>query len=180
MVFLGNPEYGVELQPIDFVKVAEACGGTGVRIEDPTHCADQVAEALGRPGPVLIEAVVDPLEAPMPANVTFEQARHFAESLVRGEPDRHRDRHQCDRRSRPRAGVTMAVAPRSSDGPTERKSQVLSHHRPSTVRSIVDAVVVKDGEPFFLCPPDGQIRAWPSGTDSGCTTTTRASWQATS
>jgi thiamine pyrophosphate-dependent acetolactate synthase large subunit-like protein len=31
MVFLGNPEYGVELQPIDFVKFAEACGGVGFR-----------------------------------------------------------------------------------------------------------------------------------------------------
>ncbi|HYO49673.1 MAG TPA: thiamine pyrophosphate-binding protein, partial [Chloroflexia bacterium] len=29
MVFLGNPEYGVELSPIDFVKFAEACGGRG-------------------------------------------------------------------------------------------------------------------------------------------------------
>jgi len=37
---------------------------------------------------VVIEAVVDPLEAPMPAKVTFEQATKFAESLVRGEPDR--------------------------------------------------------------------------------------------
>src|SRR5207237_7489721 len=27
MVFLGNPEYGVQLEPIDFVKFAEACGG---------------------------------------------------------------------------------------------------------------------------------------------------------
>ena len=26
MVFLGNPEYGCELEPIDFVKVAEGCG----------------------------------------------------------------------------------------------------------------------------------------------------------
>jgi len=34
MVFLGNPEYGVEMTPIDFVKFAEACGGRGVRIED--------------------------------------------------------------------------------------------------------------------------------------------------
>ena len=33
MVFLGNPEYGVELQPIDFVKFAEACGGVGFRCE---------------------------------------------------------------------------------------------------------------------------------------------------
>src|SRR5947209_8275946 len=26
MVFLGNPEYGVSLEPIDFVRFAEACG----------------------------------------------------------------------------------------------------------------------------------------------------------
>jgi len=36
----------------------------------------------------VIEAVVDPLEAPMPAKVTFDQAAKFAESLLRGEPDR--------------------------------------------------------------------------------------------
>src|SRR6266513_1280499 len=35
MVFLGNPEYGVDLQPIDFVKFAEACGAAGYRIDDP-------------------------------------------------------------------------------------------------------------------------------------------------
>ena len=40
MVFLGNPEYGVELQPIDFVKFAEACGATGIRIDDlPNNAA---------------------------------------------------------------------------------------------------------------------------------------------
>ena len=42
MVFLGNPEYGVELQPIDFVKFAEACGGVGFRCEKP----DEVRPAL--------------------------------------------------------------------------------------------------------------------------------------
>jgi pyruvate dehydrogenase (quinone)/pyruvate oxidase len=86
MVFLGNPEYGVQLQPIDFVKVAEACGGTGITIDDPGVCASGIAEALARPGPVLIQAVVDPLEAPMPATVTREQASHFAESIARGQP----------------------------------------------------------------------------------------------
>jgi pyruvate dehydrogenase (quinone)/pyruvate oxidase len=40
------------------------------------------------PGPVLIEAVVDPLEAPLPARITPTQAVKFAESLLRGEPDR--------------------------------------------------------------------------------------------
>jgi len=88
MVFLGNPEFGVELQPIDFVKVAEASGAHGFRIDDPQRCDEQLAAAFATDGPVLIEAVVDPNEPPMPASVTAEQAVHFAESLLRGQPDR--------------------------------------------------------------------------------------------
>lgn len=90
MVFLGNPEYGVDLAPIDFVKFAEACGATAFRIDDPKECGDILDRALAANtgGPVLIEAVVDPFEAPMPAKVTFEQAAKFTESLVRGEPNR--------------------------------------------------------------------------------------------
>jgi glycogen debranching enzyme len=38
-----------------------------------------------------------------------------------------------------------------------RKQQVLARGHASQVRSISDAVVIKNGEPFFLCPPDGQI-----------------------
>ncbi|MDB5296045.1 MAG: pyruvate oxidase, partial [Phycisphaerales bacterium] len=35
MLMEGNPEYGVELHPIDFAKVAEACGATGLTLTDP-------------------------------------------------------------------------------------------------------------------------------------------------
>jgi hypothetical protein len=42
---------------------------------------------LRTPGPVLIQAVVDPLEAPWPARTTPDQAIHFAESILRGQPD---------------------------------------------------------------------------------------------
>jgi pyruvate dehydrogenase (quinone) len=89
MVFLGNPEYAVDLAPIDFVKFAEACGATGFRIDDPKECGAILDRALATNvgGPVLIEAVVDPFEAPMPAKVTFDQAVKFAESLARGEPN---------------------------------------------------------------------------------------------
>jgi pyruvate dehydrogenase (quinone) len=90
MVFLGNPEYGCELQPIDFVKVAEACGGTGFRIEDPERCGEVLDAALAMPGPVIVEAVVDPYEPPMPAKTTVEQARKLAQALVRGEPAREK------------------------------------------------------------------------------------------
>jgi pyruvate dehydrogenase (quinone) len=89
MVFLGNPEYGVDLQPIDFVKFAEACGAAGFRIDDPSQCGAILDQALAlNSGPVVIEAVVDPFEAPMPPKVTFDQATKFAESLARGEPNR--------------------------------------------------------------------------------------------
>ncbi len=88
MVFLGNPEYAVDLQPIDFVKFAEACGGTGFRIEEPAECGSVLDQALSAPGPVLVEAVVDPFEPPMPPKITMDQAVKFAESLARGEPNR--------------------------------------------------------------------------------------------
>ena len=86
MVFLGNPEYACELEPIDFVKVAEGCGLRGVHIEDPERCGDQLREALATPGPCLIEAAVDPHTPPMPPKATAKDALHFAEALARGTP----------------------------------------------------------------------------------------------
>jgi pyruvate dehydrogenase (quinone)/pyruvate oxidase len=88
MVFLGNPEYAVELHPIDFAAVAHACGGAGFTAEDPAECGQVVEEFLNAPGPALLQAVVDPLEPPLPPKVTADQALKFAESLARGEPNR--------------------------------------------------------------------------------------------
>ena len=88
MVFLGNPEYGVELEAIDFAAVARACGGAGFTIDDPATCGTILEQALNTPGPVVIEAVVDPFEPPMPAKIKPEQALKFAASLARGEPNR--------------------------------------------------------------------------------------------
>ena len=88
MVFLGNPEYGVQLHPIDFAAYARACGGNGFTIEDPKRCGDILDEAMKVDGPVIIEAVVDPLTAPMPGKIKAEQALKFAEALARGEPNR--------------------------------------------------------------------------------------------
>jgi pyruvate dehydrogenase (quinone) len=88
MVFLGNPEYGVSLEPIDLAAFARACGGTGFTIKDPNECPRMMTEAINTPGPVLIEAVVDPNEPPMPPKITIDQARKFAEALARGEPHR--------------------------------------------------------------------------------------------
>jgi pyruvate dehydrogenase (quinone)/pyruvate oxidase len=88
MVFLGNPEYGVDLHPIDFDAFACACGGVGFTLEDPKECGPLLDQFLNTPGPAVLQAVVDPFEPPMPAKVKGEQALHFAESLARGEPNR--------------------------------------------------------------------------------------------
>ena len=90
MVFLGNPEYVCELQPIDFAAVARACGAVGLTVADPRASAQTLDEAVAVPGPVLIDAVVDPFEPPMPAKITAKQALHLAESLARGEPNREK------------------------------------------------------------------------------------------
>jgi pyruvate dehydrogenase (quinone) len=88
MAFLGNPQYGVQLAPVDFAKVAEACGIRGVRLEDPNTVGDQLREAIQAPGPALIEAIVDPHDMPMTPTINPEHAKGFAWGLARGEPNR--------------------------------------------------------------------------------------------
>jgi pyruvate dehydrogenase (quinone)/pyruvate oxidase len=88
LVMLGVPEFGIELQPIDFVGVANALGALGVRIEDPKNCGELLEKALNHPGPALIEAVVDQNEPPLPAKIKPDQAKHFAEALLKNEPKR--------------------------------------------------------------------------------------------
>jgi pyruvate dehydrogenase (quinone) len=88
MVLEGNPEFGVDLQPIDFALYARACGATGFTLDDPTKAEATIRQALAQPGPVLVECVVDANEPPLPGKIKMQQAMQFAQSLLRGEPDR--------------------------------------------------------------------------------------------
>jgi pyruvate dehydrogenase (quinone)/pyruvate oxidase len=87
MAFLGNPEFGCDLHPIDYAGVAMACGVRGYSVSDPAQCAATLREALGAPGPALVEAVVDCNEPPLPPKASFAQARHMVKALARGTPD---------------------------------------------------------------------------------------------
>jgi pyruvate dehydrogenase (quinone)/pyruvate decarboxylase len=61
---LGNPVYGCDLGPIDFVKFAEACGGVGYRCARPEEVRPALEAALRSNRVALVEAVVDPNEPP--------------------------------------------------------------------------------------------------------------------
>lgn len=87
IVFLGNPEFGVELQPIDFAKYAEACGGLGFTVHAPEDIAPTLEKAMNSGKPCVVEVYVDPNEPPMPSKVTFKQAKGFAEALAKGQPN---------------------------------------------------------------------------------------------
>jgi pyruvate dehydrogenase (quinone) len=61
---IGNPEYGCELSPIDFVGYAKACGADGFRGTTLEDIRFAIQAALKSPKPALVEAVVDANEKP--------------------------------------------------------------------------------------------------------------------
>jgi pyruvate dehydrogenase (quinone) len=85
MVLDANPEFGVDLQPIDFALYAQAAGAAGFSIQDPKDAQATLEKALRYNGPAVVEALVDKNEPPLPGHIKFDQALHFAEALIRGE-----------------------------------------------------------------------------------------------
>jgi pyruvate dehydrogenase (quinone)/pyruvate oxidase len=97
MVFLGHPEYGCELQPIDFALFAQVCGATGLTGEDPAECGRTVEQAFATPGSVVVQGVVDPFEPPMRPRSRSRRPQTSRSPARRAEPcgDRvHRPRRQ--------------------------------------------------------------------------------------
>lgn len=92
MQFLGNPEFGCDLEPIDFVRVAGGFGIRAWRVEDPESCGGVLDEALAHPGPALVEAVVDPDEPLLPPKRVGRLAGNLDKALAAGTPGADRVR----------------------------------------------------------------------------------------
>ena len=83
---LGFPEHGVRWEKeANFAPWAEACGGLGIRVTKPAEVEPAIAAALAHRGPALVDVVVNPDEPPMPAKVTYEQAKGFASAFLHGQ-----------------------------------------------------------------------------------------------
>jgi pyruvate dehydrogenase (quinone) len=61
---LGNPAYGCELAPIDFVAFAKACGADGFRCTHPAEVKTAVQSTLRSPRTAVLEVLVDVNEKP--------------------------------------------------------------------------------------------------------------------
>ncbi len=76
--------FGVQFKNPNFAKVAEAMGATGIRIEEPGDVREKLTQALAhKSGPVVVDAVVDPLALSMPSHVPFHAAKGFTLSLAK-------------------------------------------------------------------------------------------------
>ncbi|MGH9920228.1 MAG: thiamine pyrophosphate-dependent enzyme, partial [Nitrososphaerales archaeon] len=86
---LGYPEHGVRFQThMNFAPWAESCGGRGIRVEKPGDLEPAVVEWLSYDGPAVLDVVVNADEAPLPPKITFDDAKNFAESFLKGTPRR--------------------------------------------------------------------------------------------
>ena len=86
---LGYPEFGVRHSGIaNFAAFAEANGGKAYRVEHADELEAAVTGALGHPGPALLDCLTNPDEPPLPAQVSYEQAKGFAMAFLHGQPHR--------------------------------------------------------------------------------------------
>jgi pyruvate dehydrogenase (quinone) len=76
--------FGTDFVNPDFSKVAEACGATGIRIEEPGDVRDGLRTALAhKGGPIVVDVVVDRYALSLPSHVPGETVKGFTLSLAK-------------------------------------------------------------------------------------------------
>lgn len=91
LAFLGNPEFGVEFTPIDFIKFAEACGAKGYTIKEPSKVKSVMRRAMSEKNPTVIEAYVDPFEPPLCHQKLILICSKYGEFIWKGTALRQKD-----------------------------------------------------------------------------------------
>ncbi|HET7513116.1 MAG TPA: thiamine pyrophosphate-requiring protein [Chthoniobacterales bacterium] len=88
-VMAGNPKYvcSQTVPKFEFASYAELIGLRGIRVEKPEEVASAWDKALSSDRPVVYEAITDPEVPTLPPHITFEEARKFTESMVKGDPE---------------------------------------------------------------------------------------------
>ncbi len=72
---------------LNYADYAALLGLRGIRVERPEQVGPAWDEALRADRPVVIDALVDPEMASLPPHITYSQAKNFAKSLLKGDPD---------------------------------------------------------------------------------------------
>ncbi|MGH6890437.1 MAG: thiamine pyrophosphate-requiring protein [Rhizomicrobium sp.] len=88
-VMAGDPKYQAsqDVQPFNYARYAELLGLKGIRVETADEVGPAWDAALAADRPCVIDALTDPNVPPLPPHISYEQAKHYAEAVLKGDPD---------------------------------------------------------------------------------------------
>ena len=72
---------------VNYAAYADLIGLKGIRVETPDEIEGAWDQAFSSDRPVIVDALCDPNVPPLPPHITVKQARMFATSLRKGDPD---------------------------------------------------------------------------------------------
>jgi pyruvate dehydrogenase (quinone) len=85
----GDPKFEAsqEIPDFPFARYAELLGLKGIRVDKPEDVGKAWDEALAADRPVIFEAYTDPNVPTLPPHISFDEAKNYLSSLVKGDPD---------------------------------------------------------------------------------------------
>ncbi|MBL1258848.1 thiamine pyrophosphate-requiring protein [Methylocystis sp. Sn-Cys] len=88
-VMQGNPKFEAtqNIPDVPYHRFADLIGLKGIFVDNPESLAEAWQEAFYSERPVVLEVKTDPEVPPLPAHISFEQARNFAATLFKGDPE---------------------------------------------------------------------------------------------
>jgi pyruvate dehydrogenase (quinone) len=92
-VMEGDPKFEAsqDIPYVGFDAWADMIGLQGIKVERPEQIDRAWQQALAADRPVIINAITDPEEPPLPPHITLEQAKGFTEAVLKGDPHGIRD-----------------------------------------------------------------------------------------
>lgn len=78
----GNLNYETDLGAVNFAEFAKACGGEGFRIEKHADMESKMKQAFMSKKTTIIDVVIED-QAPLPGQITYDQAVSYGEFLVK-------------------------------------------------------------------------------------------------
>ncbi len=85
----GDPKFDASqsVPNIAYARYAELLGLNGVFCDNPDKLGEAWEQALASKKPCVLEVITDPNIPPLPPHITLKQAKAFASTLLKGDPD---------------------------------------------------------------------------------------------
>jgi pyruvate dehydrogenase (quinone) len=85
---VGDPRYDTSqlVEDMDYAGYAEVLGLRGIKVDQPDQVADAWDAAFAADRPVVLDVHTDPNVPPLPAHISFDEAKGFLATLRKGDP----------------------------------------------------------------------------------------------